>query len=112
MKSFQFRAKAAMKKGDLTISDLRHWFGRPYTTVWRWVESGWEPGMLGQRKNYRKGRTSDGLKAITDLTLLEKAIALKMFPPPANIGPGNGARPGYVKGAYDAVGVPKARTAR
>ena len=100
MATFQKRAKQAMKVGDLTVSDLRHWFDRPYTTVWRWVNSGWEPGLLGTRKK----RTKDGVRAETDLALLERAIAAKLLPLPEHVGPGNDVRPALIRNIYHAAG--------
>ncbi len=99
MKSFESRVNKVLKDGDLTVADLRDWFKRPYATVWRWVNSGWVP------------RGPDGRRAEQDLTRLEKLIAQgKVFPIPAYIGYLH--RPRYVKGVYDAAGVPKAGAAR
>ena len=104
--SFKTKANAAMKRGELTVRDLQHWFARPYTTVWRWVESGWEPGL----PHRAKGRSRAGVKALADLELLERAIAKKLFPVPDYIRLRN--RKGYVRDAYHAAGVPQARIAR
>lgn len=99
MKSFESRVNKVLREGDLTVADLRDWFKRPYPTVWRWVNSGWVP------------RGPDGRRAETDLATLEKLVTQrKHFPVPAYIGYLH--RPRYVKGVYDAAGVPKARTAR
>ena len=99
MKSFEARVNKVLQDGDLTVADLRDWFKRPYATVWRWVHSGWVP------------RGPDGRRAEADLTRLEKLVTEgKCFPIPQFIG--YLQRPRYVKGVYDAAGVPKARTTR
>lgn len=90
MKStFQSRVKRALKDGDLTVADLQSWFGRPYPTVWRWINSGWEP------------RGPDGRRAERDLDRLERIIARgSVFPIPTFIGSRN--RRGYIRDAYHA----------
>ncbi len=108
MSTFQSRAKKLSEKGELTIADLRYWFARPYPTVWRWVHSGWEPGLSGQRKS----RNAGGKKAERDLDLLDKAIRLELFPVPDHIT--SGLRSSYVRNAYHAAErarVPEAHTA-
>lgn len=100
MSSFQIRAAKAMVTGNLTVSDLHIWFGRPYATVWQWVKSGWEPGRSA--KHQSKKVTSSGKKAISDLDLLETALSIKLFPAPDHIS--QRLRRDYVRNAYNAAG--------
>lgn len=111
MASFQDRAQKAMTKGDLTVSDLRTWFGRPYATVWQWVNSGWEPGRVAGHQS--KKVSSSGKKAISDLELLEQALKVKLFPAPDHIS--QRLRRDYVRNAYNAAGrarVPQAHPSK
>lgn len=88
--TFQSRCEKAMKVGDLTVADLKAWFGRPYTTVWRWVNSGWEP------------RGPDGRKALANLERLEKAVGdPALFPIPDHVS--SRLREAYVRNAYHAA---------
>lgn len=102
MKSFQFRIREVKNRADLTIADLRTWFGRPYATVWRWVESGWVP------------RGPAGRKAEQDLERLENAlIAGSLFPVPPHVS--GRLRQAYVRNCYHAAErarLPSSRTAR
>ncbi len=100
MSSFQERAVRAMTKGDLTVSDLRTWFGRPYATVWQWVNSGWEPGRVASHQS--KKVQGSGKRALADIELLERAIAFKMFPMPEHVG--QRLRRDYVRNVYHAAG--------
>lgn len=43
-KSFQFRLRDCLKKGNLRTADLARWFDRPHATVRGWAENGVEPG--------------------------------------------------------------------
>lgn len=99
MSTFQDRAQRVMEKGDLTIGDLRTWFGRPYATVWQWVNSGWTPGRSGA--NTKKINQS-GRRALADLDLLETALKIDLFPLPDHIS--RSLRPDYVRKAYHAAG--------
>ena len=110
MSTFQTRVKRCMRLGDLTVADLRVWFKRPYATVWRWVHSGWEPGLSGQRK----ARNASGKQAERDLVLLERAVASdRWFPVPLDVG--GQRRPNYMKDAHYAAErarLPAAHTAK
>ena len=101
--TFASRCKACIKRGNMTVLDLAAWFGRPYTTVWRWVEGDWEP---------RPGL--DGQKAEADLSLLEKLLASKTpLVIPSSLS--SSKRAEHVRSAYHAANgarVPEARTAR
>ncbi len=59
---FSNRVKRCIEVGDMTVGDLKHWFNRPYPTIWRWVNSGYSP------------RGPAGRKAFERLDLLERAI--------------------------------------
>lgn len=67
MSKFSDRLNKCMDRGDFTVADLSHWFGRPFHTVWFWAHKGRTPrGSVGQCKlTYRR------------LELLESAIARK-----------------------------------
>ena len=100
---FTTRCKACLKQSGMTVLDLAAWFGRPYTTVWRWVEGDWEP---------RPGL--DGQKAEADLSLLEKLLASKTpLVIPSSLS--SSKRAEHVRSAYHAANgarVPEARTPR
>ena len=100
--TFQSRCKAVIKRGDLTVADLEHWFHRPHATVWRWVNSGWVP------------RGPTGRKALANLERLEKAVTdPSLFPIPDHLTPR--LRKAYVRDAYHAAeraGLPQARPTR
>ncbi len=102
-KSFQHRCLALVKRADLTVADLHIWFGRPYPTVWRWVNSGWEP------------RGPQGRRATQRLEILEATVDRKPspFPVPDYVTSRN--RQDYVRGAFQHAErghVSSARTAR
>lgn len=42
--SLQIRLRACQDRGNLTLSDMARWFGRPIPTVRGWVERGAKPG--------------------------------------------------------------------
>jgi hypothetical protein len=42
--TIQRRLQACMKRGNLRVSDLACWFGRPHPTVRGWVLKGTRPG--------------------------------------------------------------------
>lgn len=42
--TIQARLEACMRKGNLRVSDLACWFGRPHPTVRGWVKRGIQPG--------------------------------------------------------------------
>lgn len=109
MASFQKRALACMKKGDLTVFDLHTWLGRPYATVWQWVNSGWEPGRKASHQSTK--RSPSGEKALRDLALLESAISRGAFPVPEEIT--QSSRRDYVRSAYAKhARLPQARSAK
>lgn len=43
MRTFQQRLRRCVEHGNLTVSDLARWFGRPYATVRDWLVNGREP---------------------------------------------------------------------
>lgn len=43
MRTFQERLRRCAERGNLTVSDLARWFGRPYATVRDWLVNGREP---------------------------------------------------------------------
>ncbi len=70
-KDFCPRLNRCLSRGDFTVADLSHWFGRPYHTVWFWVHKDREPrGSAGQRK-----------LMLRRLELLEKTIITRRFLP-------------------------------
>lgn len=100
--TFQSRCKAVIKRGDLTVADLAAWLGRPYPTVWRWVNSGWVP------------RGPDGRKSLANLERLEKAVTdPALFPIPDHVS--SRLRAAYVRNAYhaaDRARLPQSHTAK
>jgi hypothetical protein len=42
--TIQARLETCMRKGNLRVSDLACWFGRPHPTVRGWVKRGIQPG--------------------------------------------------------------------
>ncbi len=62
MSPFQKRLRRVMRDGDLTISDLRNWFERPYHTVRSWIAYGRTP------------HGPSGRQALHDLQNLEELI--------------------------------------
>ena len=42
--TIQARLEKCMRKGNLRVSDLAGWFGRPHPTVRGWVKRGIQPG--------------------------------------------------------------------
>lgn len=85
--TFPERLNACLDRGQLTISNLAVWFGRPRSTVKTWV--------YGRTPVGPTGRT-----ALDRLTLLEWAITHGQgFPiPPMTSIP---ERPGYLRGVRD-----------
>ena len=99
MKSFHDRLLICLRRGDMTMGDLRWWFGRSYATTASWVKEDREPrGPAGEEARRR-------------LSLLEKGIALKKgFPVPASLS--NTERPIYIEKTYaDCAGVSRKDTA-
>ena len=100
MKSFHDRLLACLKRGQMTMGDLRWWFGRSYATTASWVKEDREP------------RGPAGKEARRRLALLEKGIALKKgFPVPASLS--NLERPHHIEKIYHdlSAGVPRKNTA-
>lgn len=60
----QKRLIRAMKRGELRVQDLARWFGRPYPTVYGWVNFGHAPEADIEKS----------------LTALERAIDKGRFP--------------------------------
>jgi hypothetical protein len=85
MKSFSQRLGICLRKGQMTMGDLRWWFDRSYATTASWV------------KDTRRPRnTARGAEAWRRLEMLEKAIAAqKGFPVPHTIS--LLARPRYIE---------------
>lgn len=84
MKSFSQRLVICLRKGQMTMGDLRWWFDRPYATTASWVKEDREP------------RGPAGLEAKRRLGILEEAIATQRgFPVPANLS--NLDRPPYIE---------------
>ena len=100
--SFQSRCKAVLKRGGLTVADLAAWLGRPYPSVWRWVNSGWVP------------RGPSTAKLLANLEKLEKAVEDRaLFPIPDHVS--SRMRKAYVRNAYhaaDRARLPQADTSR
>ena len=72
-KSFQFRLRDCLKKGNLRTADLARWFDRPNPTMRSWVVDGIEPN----------GAPLDAALAWATLVKLEKLIAKNSkFPVP------------------------------
>ena len=86
MKNFCGRLDQAKSRGDFTTADLANWFGRPYHTVWFWVNKDRQPrGSKGQRK-----------LMVDRLELLEKAISKKRgLPVPVELN--QFERPAYIE---------------
>lgn len=73
-RSFQTRSRVAMRRGDMTMTDMGWWFNRHRATVQAWVKYGHVPTGPAGREAYRA------------LALLEKAIARnKNFPVPPKL---------------------------
>lgn len=84
MKSFSQRLVICLRKGQMTMGDLRWWFDRPYATTASWVKEDREP------------RGPAGSEAHRRLNLLEKGIAEgRGFPVPANLS--NLERPHHIE---------------
>lgn len=101
MKNFSQRLTICLRKGDMTVADLRQWFDRPYTTVERWVKDGREP------------RGPSGDEARRRLYILEGAIARKQgFPVPSSLSSLD--RPHHIEKLYHAnsAGVSRKNTPR
>ena len=100
MKSFHDRLLICLKRGQMTMGDLRWWFGRSYATTASWV------------KHDREPRGPSGEEAKRRLALLEKGIALKKgFPVPSSLS--NTARPHHIEKLYHelSAGVSRKNTA-
>jgi len=102
MSSFAQRLAACKKHGELTISDLAHWFARPVCTVRTWL-----PEHGGRDPHGPAGRLAQEW-----LTRLELCIKRKRgFPVPASLSWHN--RPTYIREQRDDagrnVGVPRVR---
>jgi hypothetical protein len=65
-KKISSRLRQAQRKGDLSVADLRDWFGRSYHTVRMWTINGCEP-CLSPAEVYDR------------LILLERAVNLGAF---------------------------------
>lgn len=102
MSSFQERVKRAQKTAGFTVWDLHTWFDRPYATVWTWTKSGAQPQPGRKASHQSKKVSASGKKAEQDLDLLEKAVALKMFPLP--LVRSERVRREYVRNVYHAAG--------
>ena len=88
--AFAQRLAEVMEKGDLTVGDLRYWFGRPYPTVRVWRYDGREPTGPGGRQAYER------------LALLEKALRRKgLFPVPPETS--KRIRPAHIRQIRDAL---------
>jgi hypothetical protein len=100
MKSFHERLNECLRRGQMTMGDLRWWFGRSYATTASWVKEDREPrGPAGEEARRR-------------LALLEKGIALKKgFPVPSSLS--NLDRPHHIEKIYNDIsaGVPRKNTA-
>lgn len=98
MRSFQNRLEAAQVKGDLRVSDLQAWFGRPYHTILGWL-NGAEP---------HDHRT----EILRRLDLLERTIRAGRLPVPYSLK--HSDRRAHVEGALRAASkrLPGARAAR
>lgn len=96
---FAERLRRAMDSGSLTVSDLSRWFGRPYTTVHKWLTYNREPwGPNGQH-------------ALDQLSDLEERIKLKRgFPIPVSLSPA--ARIRHMEGLKRVNRIPAAHSAK
>lgn len=99
MTDFPAQLQLCMSRGDLIVSDLARWFGRPRATVNTWV-------------NGRTPYGPSGRLAQEQLNLLSWALKNKQgFPVPAGLG--WKARADYIRGIRDAAErnnrVPKVR---
>ena len=80
---FQRRLLACVERGNLTVSDLARWFGRPYATVRCWLHDGWQPAggpVTVRRMGERLGRLEtvtrrDG-RALRELPMRQRAKEL------------------------------------
>lgn len=100
MKTFHTRLVICLRRGAMTMGDLRWWFGRSYATTASWVKEDREP------------RGPAGDEARRRLALLEKGIALKKgFPIPAHLS--NLDRPHHIEKIYNDLssGVSRKNTA-
>ena len=100
MKSFSERLVICLRKGRMTMGDLRWWFDRPYATTATWVRG-------------REPRGPAGEEARRRLVLLEKGIAARRgFPVPANLS--NLERPRHIEKLYHDISaaVSRKNTAR
>lgn len=89
MPTFSNRLQVCMVRGDMTVSDLGHWFERPRATVNTWVDgrTPWGPS---------------GRAALLKLERLEWAIRNKQgFPVPEELS--GVKRPVYIRGIKYAV---------
>ena len=91
--TFKERLQEAMRRGDMTVADLRSWFERPYPTVRYWLflsRPDWEPS--GPRGRLFKQQ----------LKLLEYGIEHGLgFPIPENLS--ITGRPQYIRGQRHAI---------
>src|SRR5882672_5087096 len=86
MKSVQSRLDAAMRDGNLRVSDLARWFDRPHATVRQWANGDADIGGTAMDRAYILGM----------LAGIERAIKIKKgFPVPANMSPSD--RIAYLK---------------
>ena len=87
MKTFSERLAVCLRKGRMTMGDLRWWFDRPYATTATWVRG-------------REPRGPAGDEARRRLALLEKGIAAKRgFPVPTHLS--NLERPRHIEKLYN-----------
>lgn len=86
---FQQRLKACVRKGDLQVSDLHHWFDRPRTTARYWL-------MSRDAARYEPRDDPKGRDAWHKLRLLEWGVVNSdKFPVPLSLSAH--ARPKYIE---------------
>lgn len=92
---FQQRLRACVRKGDLQVADLHHWFDRPRATVRYWL-------LSKDAARYEPHDDPKGRDAWTRLKLLEWGVENNDgFPVPLSLSAH--ARPAYIRRTQDAL---------
>lgn len=92
MTALSERFSAVQQRGNLTISDLRRWFDRPYPTVRSWAVGYCQPTPKPVRE-----------AVLRRLEVLEHLVNFPPFPIPSKLGPSeHAARFRAIADAYNA----------